>query len=55
MNKWEILNHNYLQFGLKILPVKENGKTPMIPKWQVDCSSDYMQVLYWYENAKGCN
>lgn len=55
MNKWEKLNDNYLQFGLKIFPIKENGKTPLISKWQEDCSSDYMQVLYWYEHAKDCN
>ena len=55
MNKWEKLNENYLQFGLKIFPVKPNGKTPLIQKWQEECSSDYMQVLYWYETAKDCN
>ena len=55
MNKWEKLNENYLQFGLKIFPVQQNGKTPMIKMWQQDCSSDYMQVLYWYETAKDCN
>ena len=55
MNKWEKLNENYLQFGLKIFPVQANGKTPLIREWQSNCSSDYMQVLYWYENAKDCN
>lgn len=55
MSKWEVLNKLYLDKGLKIFPVKENGKTPLIPKWQSDCSSDFMQVLYWYENAKNCN
>lgn len=55
MSKWETLNKLYLDKGLKIFPVKENGKTPLIPKWQSDCSSDFMQVLYWYENAKNCN
>lgn len=55
MNKWDILNKNYLQFGLKIFPVQQNGKTPLIKLWHQDCSSNYMQVLYWYENAKDCN
>lgn len=55
MNKWEKLNENYLQYGLKIFPVVQNGKTPLIRQWQSDCSSEYMQVLYWYENAKNCN
>lgn len=55
LNNWEKLNENYLQFGLKIFPVKQNGKTPLIKAWQQDCSSNYMQVLYWYETAKDCN
>lgn len=55
MNKWEKINENYLQFGLKIFPVQPNGKTPLIKEWQNDCSNNYMQVLYWYENAKSCN
>lgn len=55
MNKWDLLNKNYLDKGLKIFPVIRNGKTPLLEKWQHECSSDYMQVLYWYENAKDCN
>lgn len=55
MTKWSILNELYINKGLKIFPIKENGKTPLISKWQEDCSADYMQVLYWYENAKNCN
>lgn len=55
MNKWAKLNTYFLREGLKIFPVQENGKTPLIQKWQEDCSSDYMQVLYWYEMAKDCN
>lgn len=55
MTKWNTLNELYIKQGLKIFPVVENGKTPLIKEWQKDCSSDYMQVLYWYENAKNCN
>ena len=55
MNKWETLDKYYIQNNLKIFPVIENGKTPLIKAWQHDCSSDYMQILYWYETAKGCN
>lgn len=55
MTKWEILNNLYLNKGLKIFPVKENGKTPILEEWQKECSSDFMQVLYWYETAKNCN
>ena len=55
MTKWAKLNTYFLREGLKIFPVQENGKTPLIQKWQDDCSCDYMQVLYWYEMAKDCN
>ena len=54
-NKWKTLNDNYMKNGLKIFPVVSNKKTPLITKWQEDCSSDYMQVLYWYETARNCN
>ena len=55
MNKWEFIKENYINKGLKIFPVVPNGKTPMIEKWQEDCSSDYFQVLYWYTNCPDCN
>lgn len=55
MTKWEKLNKLYLEQGLKIFPVIPNGKTPLIKEWQKDCSNDYMQVLYWLENAPDCN
>jgi hypothetical protein len=55
MNKWNFIKENYIDKGLKIFPVEKNGKTPMIEKWQEDCSCDYFQVLYWYNNCKDCN
>lgn len=55
INKWSKLNTYFLREGLKIFPVQANGKTPLIQKWQDDCSCEYMQVLYWYEMAKDCN
>lgn len=55
MNKWEILKKLYIDNGLKIFPVEKNGKKPLIEKWQEECSSDFFQILYWYENCKGCN
>ena len=55
MTKWETLNELYIEQGLKIFPVVPNGKTPLIKEWQNDCSSDFMQVLYWLENAPDCN
>ena len=55
MTKWEKLNELYLNHHLKIFPVIQNGKTPLIKEWQNDCSDSYMQVLYWLENAPDCN
>ena len=55
MNKWEFLKENYIDKGLKIFPVIPNGKTPMIEKWQEDCSCDFFQVLYWYNTCPNCN
>lgn len=55
MNKWEILNKKYLDYGLKIFPVVKNGKNPILNHWNTSCSSSYQQVLYWYETAKDCN
>lgn len=52
---WNKLHENFINNGLKIFPVQSNGKTPLIPKWQEDCSCELMQVLYWYETAPGCN
>lgn len=54
-NAWEILNKNFVNKGLQIFPVVENGKTPLIKQWQKDCSSNFMQILYWSEHAKNCN
>lgn len=55
MTKWEKLNELYLNHHLKIFPVIQNGKTPLIKEWQKDCSDSYMQILYWLENAPNCN
>lgn len=55
MDKWEYIKTNYIDKGLKIFPIVRNGKTPLIDKWQEECSCDYFQVLYWYTNCKDCN
>lgn len=55
MNKWEILNNLYIKNNLKIFPVVQNGKTPLINEWNKSCSCEYQQVLYWLINAKNCN
>lgn len=55
MNKWEFLKENYIDKGLKIFPIVPNGKTPLIEKWQEDCSCDFFQVLYWFNECPDCN
>jgi len=55
MNKWESININSLNKKLKIFPIKQNSKIPLIPEWNKSCTSYYLQVLYWYETAKNCN
>ena len=55
MNKWEFLKENYIDKGLKIFPIVPNGKTPLIEKWQEQCSCDFFQVLYWYTECPDCN
>ena len=55
MNKWEFLKENYIDKGLKIFPIVPNGKTPLIEKWQEDCSCDFFQVLYWLNECPDCN
>lgn len=52
---WDILKEKYIDNNLKIFPVESNGKRPIIDNWLNDCSSDFFQVLYWFENTKGCN
>lgn len=55
MNKWETINNLYIKNNLKIFPLIQNGKRPLINKWQEDCSYDVRQILYWYKNAPDCN
>ena len=55
MNTWEKLKSNYVDKGIKIIPVQPNKKIPMIPKWNEDCSSNFMQILYWYESNHNMN
>lgn len=52
---WETINGIFVSNGLKIFPIGKNSKIPCISKWNEECSSNFMQILYWYENAKGCN
>lgn len=55
MSNWEKLKSLYINNKLKIFPVQENDKKPIIENWGNDCSYDYFQILYWYENCKNCN
>lgn len=55
MNKFNFIKNNFIDKKLKIFPVMENKKLPLIDAWQKDCSSDLSQIIYWLENAKGCN
>lgn len=55
MNEYNILKERYIDNKFKIFPVIPNGKTPLIENWQHDCSYSTLQIMYWMENAKGCN
>lgn len=55
MTKWDYLKKNYIDKNLKIFPIEPNGKKPLIENWMNECSSDYMQVLYWYTHCPNCN
>ena len=55
MTKWEFIKSHYIDRHLKIFPIVNNEKTPLINAWQRDCSCDYFQVLYWFANCKDCN
>lgn len=55
MTKIDFINDTYLKKGLKIFPIIENQKLPLIDAWQNECSNNFLQVLYWLENAKNCN
>lgn len=55
MNNYQFLKETYIDNGLKIFPIVENGKTPLIEAWQKDCSNSTLQILYWIQNAPTCN
>lgn len=55
MDKWNKLNKYYIDKGIKIIPILPNQKIPMIDNWNNECSSDYFQILYWYEQNKDIN
>lgn len=55
MSRFNIIKQRFLDNDLKIFPVMENKKIPLIDEWQNDCSCDIEQIVYWLENAKNCN
>lgn len=50
MSKWEFIKKHYIDNNIKIIPILPNTKIPAISEWNKSCSSDYMQVLYWYNS-----
>lgn len=52
---YKLLYDNYICKNIKIFPVVNNSKTPLIESWQKDCSSSALQILYWLENGNQCN
>lgn len=55
MSTYQILKEKYIDKKLKIFPIIENGKTPLIREWQNDCSYSTLQIMYWLENTNNCN
>lgn len=55
MHNWQKINNNFLLKNLKIIPIQPNGKTPLLPDWRNECSTDCLQVLYWFEKSRNCN
>ena len=55
MSKWDVLNNKYIDKGIKIIPILPNQKIPAIEKWNENCSSDFFQILYWYNENKDFN
>lgn len=55
MSTFQTLKKRFIDNKLKIFPVIENGKTPLIENWQNDCSYSSLQIIYWLENAPNCN
>lgn len=55
MSRFEFINDFYIKNNLKIFPVMENAKLPLIDAWQNECSNNLLQIMYWLENAKNCN
>ena len=55
MSNWEIISETYIKNNLKIIPILPNSKLPAISKWNIDCSSNILQILYWFESNHDMN
>lgn len=55
LNKWSFIKKHYIDNNIKIIPILPNTKIPAIAEWNKSCSSDYMQVLYWYNSDVDMN
>lgn len=55
MSKWDKLRTKYIDKNIKIIPILPNQKIPAIEKWNEYCSSDFFQILYWYNENKNFN
>ncbi len=55
MDKFKFINGFYVKNNIKIFPLYNNDKKPMINAWQRDCSSDLRQILYWLKDGNNCN
>lgn len=55
MGKFDIIKKYYIDKHLKIFPIKENAKVPLINTWQHDCSDKKMQIIYWLDKVPMCN
>lgn len=55
MNKWQVISDKYIKNGLKIMPVRQNAKLPVLNAWNKECSCDYTQLVYWFEHNHNFN
>lgn len=54
-SRWSFIKEKYIDNDIKIIPILSNKKIPAIDNWNKDCSSDYMQILYWYSHVENMN